>query len=37
MIMGKRRAKPAWRRRWKFSAPKGQRTHGDPESCVDDP
>jgi len=22
-IMGKRRAKPAWRRRWKLSAPKG--------------
>jgi hypothetical protein len=30
VIMGKRRDKPAWRRRWKSSAPKGQRPTATP-------
>jgi hypothetical protein len=33
--LGKRRDKPAWRRRWKSSTPKGVAIHGGPESCVD--
>ena len=37
-VLGKRRDKPAWRRRWKSSTPKGSDpTHGGPESCVDVP